>query len=543
MTEPADPGDPDEPADPEGRGRSDEHALDGADLLMASAVDAGVEVCFANPGTTEMELVAAIGRARGMRGVLGLFEGVVTGAADGYGRTTGRPALTVTHLGPGFANGIANLHNARRAHTPVVNVIGDHASWHLAADAPLTSDIAALAGSVSRHVATVPSAAQAGPAMREAIAIATGPPSGVSSLIVPQDASWGSVDLHDVSQVSAPTIEVDGDAVTDAVAALRGDAGRVGLLIGGVLRDADLSAAARLRDATGVPVWIDTFPAVLESGRGRPTFDAVPYFPEQAIDALADIDTLLVAGTRAPVAFFGYRSMTGRSSLLAPTARVIELCPPGVRAHRGLDPLVAAVAPGPSGARASTDNPVAVPPTGALDTITFGAMVAALVPEGSIVVNEAATSGLGWAIAAGGAAPHETFSLTGGAIGQGLPAALGASIAAPDRPVVALQADGSGLYTLQALWTMAREQCDVTVLVCANRAYRILQMEMHRTGNDDATPEAKAMFDLTSPAPDWVSLARGFGVEAMVAETLDQVADGLRRGLSSDGPFLVEVLL
>lgn len=512
--------------------------MNGAELLLRTAVEQGVGVCFANPGTTEMELVGALDQVPGMRGVLGLFEGVVTGAADGYGRVTGRPALTLLHLGPGFANGIANLHNARRAHTPVVNVIGDHASWHLYADAPLTSDIESLAGPVSRHVERVPGASHTGSAVLEAIAAAMGPPSGVATLIVPQDAAWGAADLHDVGLPPDVAVPVDGDAVGAAASRLRSGDG-VAILLGGVVRRPELEAAQRIADDTGAAIWLDTFPAVLEQGRGLPRFDAIPYFPEQAIDALAGVRTLICAGTRSPVAFFGYQSL-GRSDLLDKACEVLELCPPGVRGHLGLDALVDALECPPV---TVADRDAAQLPTGDLDMFTMGQLVAAVQPEGAIVINEAATSGLGWAMGAGGAPPHESFSLTGGAIGQGLPCAVGAAVAAPDRKVIALQADGSGLYTLQSLWTMAREGLDVTVVVCANRAYRILQMELHRTGNDDPGPQARSLTDLGSPPVDWVSLAKGFGVEAMQATTLDELRAGLDRGLATGGPYLVEALI
>lgn len=512
--------------------------MNGAELMLTTAVDQGIDVCFANPGTTEMELVGAIDQVRGMRGVLGLFEGVVTGAADGYGRVTGRPALTLLHLGPGFANGIANLHNARRAGTPVVNVIGDHATWHLDADAPLTSDVESLARPVSRHVERVTSATHAAAALVEAAAASMGPPAGVATLIVPQDAAWGAADLHDVGDPPDLVDPVDADAVGVAATHLRGGEG-VAILIGGVVRRAELEAANRIAAATGATVWVDTFPAVLESGRGLPRFDSVPYFPEQAIDALAGVRTLICAGTRPPVAFFGYRSI-GRSSLLPDDTEVLELCPPATRGHLGLDALADALECPP--ASVADAEPTTVP-TGDLDMFTMGQLVAALQPEAAIVVNEAATSGLGWAIGAGGAAPHESFSLTGGAIGYGLPTAVGAAIAAPDRKVIALQADGSGLYTLQSLWTMAREGLDVTVVICANQAYRILQMELHRTGNDDPGPSARSLTDLGSPAMDWVALAKGFGVEGQRATTLDELRDGLEQGLAADGPYVVEALI
>lgn len=513
--------------------------MNGAELTLRTAVDAGVDVCFANPGTTEMELVAAIESVDGMRGVLGLFEGVVTGAADGYGRVTGRPALTLLHLGPGFANGIANLHNARRAHTPVVNLVGDHASWHRSADAPLTSDIESLARPVSLHVETMSGSGHAGTAVREAIAAAVGPPSGVATLIVPQDAAWGQADLHDVASVPEADDPIDVDAVGAAAAALREGSG-VAILVGGTIRRPELEAAQRIRDATGCAIWTDTFPAVVEQGAGLPHFDAVPYFPEQAVDALADIRTLIVAGTKPPVAFFGYQSL-GRSSLVPDDCESIVVAPGGVRGHLGLDAVIAALELDDAGSAPDLARPEV--PSGDLDMFTLGAMVAALQPEGAIVVNEAATSGLGWAIASGGAPPHEYFSLTGGAIGQGLPSAVGAAVAAPDRKVVALQADGSGLYTLQSLWTMARESLDVTIVVCANQAYRILQMEYHRTGQGEPGAQAASLMDLSGPAPDWVSLARGFGVDGMRATSLDELRAGFEKGLATEGPYLIEALL
>ncbi|MEM8902476.1 MAG: acetolactate synthase large subunit [Actinomycetota bacterium] len=512
--------------------------MNGAELALRTAVHLGVDVCFANPGTTEMELVAALDEVDGLRSVLCLFEGVATGAADGYGRVTGLPALTLTHLGPGFANGIANLHNARRAHTPVVNLVGDHASWHLAADAPLTADIESLAFPVSRHVQRMTAAAHGASAMTDAVREAVGPPSGVSTLIVPQDSAWGDAGLHDVPDPIEPTTADTTDAIGAAAAALR-TGERTAILLGGVVRDAELDAAHRIAAATGAAVWIDTFTAVAEQGRNRPAFPTVPYFPEQAIEALSEVGTLIVAGTRQPVAFFGYETV-GRSGLLSDGVEIISVTPPGERGHRGLDAVVEALECPPVD---PVDRPAVDLPVGELGVGTLGASLAALVPEGAIVVNEAATSGLGWGAAAAGAAPHETLSLTGGAIGQGLPCAVGAAIAAPGRPVVAFQADGSGLYTLQALWTMAREGLDVTVVVCANRAYRILQVELGRTGNTDPGPAATAMTELSGPAPDWVALAAGFGVEGVQVSDLVGVQDGIRRGLAEPGPFVVEVLL
>lgn len=512
--------------------------MNGAEAALRTAVAAGVDVCFANPGTTEMELVAALDAVPGIRGVLGLFEGVVTGAADGYARVTGRPALTLLHLGPGFANGIANLHNARRAFSPVVNLIGDHATWHVAADAPLTSDISSLASPVSKHVGHAKAASGISADLAAAITAARTGPTGVASLIVAQDAAWGDAP-DELASVDVAPVTVDAAVVDHAAAALRA-AGPAGtLVVGGTVTPEALEAAARIEAVTGAKVWLSTFPARLAGGRGRHRFDAVPYFPEQGIAALAPFTVCVLAGAAAPVAFFGYPKVA-RSSLLADGCEVLTVALEGTPIAPALGALADALGARPP---AVDDRQGVDEPTGALDVITFGAMVAARQPEHAIVVNEAATSGLGWAIAAPGAAPHDSFSLTGGAIGYGLPAAVGAAIAAPDRKVVALQADGSGMYTLQALWTMARENLDVTVLVCANRAYRILQMELHRAGNDDPGPTARRLTDLGAPPLDWVHLAQGCGVPASRATTLEELRAGIDAGLTSGGPSLVEVLL
>ena len=512
----------------------------GAEWALEAARAAGVEVCFANPGTTEMDLVAALDKTPEIRSVLCLFEGVATGAADGYGRIAGKPALTLLHLGPGFANGIANLHNARRAGSPVVNLIGDHATWHLAADAPLTSDIESLATPVSQFVRRSETPAGFARDLVDGIAAATGSPSGVSSLIVAQEAAWaeaeGELPLLAKGGVAAP----EPAAVARAASRLEQKGAQAGLLLGGMLDRESLEAAARIQASTGCQVWLDTFLPRLREGRGVPHFDAVPYFPEQAMESLSGLQSLVSVGTRPPVAFFGYRSV-GRSSLLPEACETLALVGPGEKPGPGLlalaDALQAPAAP------EIADTALAPVAEGAIDVVSLGLVLAHWLPEEAILVNEAATSGLGWGLYGRSAAPHDVLSLTGGAIGQGIPNAVGAAVAAPDRRVVALQADGSGMYTLQGLWTLAREELDVTVIVCANRAYRILQAELGRLEGGEAGPIAQSMTDLSGPVLEWTRLAEGMGVESCQVSRTEEFQAALEARNHRRGPYLIEVLL
>jgi len=512
----------------------------GAVSLVETAVRAGVEVCFANPGTSEMPVVLAMDQVPGMRVVLGLFEGVCTGAADGWARMTGRPAATLLHLGPGFANGLANLHNARRARSPVVNWIGDHATWHLACDAPLTSDIAALTGYVG-WTRTIRSADETAQASLAAVEAALGLPGRVASLIIPADCQWGK-GPEPLSIRPSPTArETPSQAPREAARLLRKPGG--GILIGGnALSEQGLRAAARIAAATGCGVRVETFPSRLERGRHVPGFPLLPYFPEQAREALANISSLVLAGAREPVSFFAYPDQPSR---FAPErATVYTLADPdsGVDAGCALEALAEEL-----NAPAAAPEPQAgqefVPGGKTLDPDNWGQTMAAYIPENAIVVNEAATTGLFWSeVHSRNAAPHTMLWLTGGAIGQGLPNALGAALACPDRRVIALQADGSGLYTMQALWSIAREGADVIVVICANRRYRILQAELARVTKDPG-PKALSLTDLTGPVMDWAALAKGFGVPSRSVSTDTDLADALARALADRGPYLIEAVL
>jgi acetolactate synthase-1/2/3 large subunit len=513
--------------------------MNGAESLIRTAVAAGVEVCFANPGTTEMPIVAALDSAPGMRAVLALFEGVCTGAADGYARMSGKPAMTLLHLGPGLANGLANLHNARRAHSPVVNVVGDHATWHAAADAPLASDIGSLASPMSGWVRASKSAIALAGDMADAIAASLAPPGQVATLIVPSDCQWDQAEGVAQPRVPARRAAVAGKTVEHIAEILTRRRPLTILLGGAALSENGLRAAARVAAAAGCKLMTETFAARIERGAGIPSPARLPYFPEQAIQALRGNEFIVLAGAKDPVAFFGYQGVPSR---LVPEGCALEVL------ARPEDDIVAALADlaHALGAAATAPEPAAKRPevpSGKLDPASLGAALAALQPEGAIVVDESATSGGPYGAMASGARRHSCLALTGGAIGQGLPTATGAAIACPDRRVIALQADGSGMYTIQALWTQAREKLNVTTIVCANRAYRILQIEAARAGNPEPGRQARSLTELHPPEIRWTDLARGLGVPGVRAETADDLVKHLERALKEPGPSLIEAML
>ena len=514
--------------------------MNGAESLIRTAIAAGVEVCFANPGTTEMPLVAALDSAEGLRPILGLFEGVCTGAADGYGRMAEKPALTLLHLGPGFANGIANLHNARRARSPVVNLIGDHATWHVGADAPLTSNIVSLATPVSGWIRSVRSVASLSGATADAIAAAGRAPGQVATLIIPSDCQW------DPAEVVAPPSQppalpaVSESAVKQCVEMIR-KGKRVAILLGGTaLRDRGLKAASRIVAKSGCQLISETFPSRVERGAGTPSVDRLPYFPEQALETLKPFDLIVLAGAKKPVAFFGYPNMP--SSLVPEGSSVANLAEPTDDVPAALEALASELG-APVAVSAPSKASRAERPSGKLDAMTAGAAIAFAMPEHSIVMDEAATTGLPFFNASANAPAHTYLSLTGGAIGQGLPCAIGAAVACRDRRVIAFQADGSGMYTVQSLWTQARESLNVTTVLCNNRSYRILQVELARAGIREPGPKARSLTDLSNPNIDWSMLARGLGVPSVRVETAELLTKELERSFATVGPYLIEMML
>ena len=512
--------------------------MNGAEALVETASRVGVDVCFANPGTTEMPLVAALDAQPRLRPVLCLFEGVATGAADGYGRMTGRPAMTLLHLGPGAANGIANLHNARRARTPLLNVIGDHATWHLPHDAPLTSDIASMLGPVSAWLRTSARPEQVAQDTADAVAATLSGGGGIATLVVPADCQWEPAGDAVGARAPAAAGPVPDDALDAAAAALGSGQPAVLLLGGPALSERALRALGRVVAATGCDLLTEKAPARVERGGELPAVRKLPYLPEHAVATLSPYAHLVLVGTRSPVTFFGYPDTP--SSEVPSGTSVTTLAEPGSDVVAALEQLADRL--GVDGHQAGADERPAKP-TGALTPQTIGAALAACQPEDAIVVDEGVTSNRAYFALAAGAPRHTYLTLTGGAIGQGLPTAVGAAIACPDRRVVALQADGSALYTSQALWTMAREQLDVTVLLCANRRYNILLAELARAGVSQPGHASRTLTDLGSPSIDWGHLAQGYGVPVSRATTAEEMVQRLESALAEPGPHLVELVL
>jgi len=513
--------------------------MNGADVLIETLLANGVDTCFANPGTSEMHFVAALDSQPKMRSVLCLFEGVATGAADGYARIAEQPACTLLHLGPGYGNGLANLHNARRAFSPVVNVIGDHATYHRQYDAPLNSDIAAIARPNSLWVKSAETADAVAAMAAEAVAASYGPPAGPVSLILPADAAWSPTSRGPVTAARRERRPPPEEAIEAAGRAVRTARKPVVLIGGHACRPEGLAEASRLA-GVGVRVLSDTFLARMPRGAGFFSPGRVPYFGELALADLEGVDLMVLVGTAAPVAFFAYPN---RPSVLAPEGcAMLTLAGRAEDAVAALAGLAHAMAAPHTGPVKALKRPDAAP-TGALTPATVGASVARHLPEGALISDDAVTSSGGVAAATGTAAPHEWMGLTGGAIGQGIPVALGAAVAAPERKVVALTGDGAAMYTIQALWTLARENLDVTVVVFANQAYRILNIELERTGAGQAGPAARTLLELGDPRIDFVSLARGMGVEAQRCETAEAFDAAFASAMSWRGPKLIEAVI
>jgi acetolactate synthase-1/2/3 large subunit len=512
----------------------------GAHALIRTLVDAGVATCFTNPGTSEIHFVAALDSVPEMRAVLTLFEGVATGAADGYARMADAPAATLLHLGPGLGNGLANLHNARRAKVPVVNIVGDHATYHARYNVPLQSDIETIARNVSTWVRTSRRTEELARDAVEAIIAATGPPGQVATLIVPADVSWqGGAEPAAPPQPAASTA-VSGEVIEAVAKAIRGSR-RTGILLGGrALRERGLIAAARIAAATGTRLFAEMFPARLERGGGLPAVERLAYWPEVSSIQLEGLEHLILAGAQAPVSFFAYPGE--KSSLVSGGCEVHELAPPPSDVLRGLEELVEAL--NAADAKPALQQRSMPPrPDGPLTAEKVCQAIGAILPEGAIVSDEAITSGMGLPSSTVGAPRHDWLTLTGGAIGQGLPVAVGAAIACPDRPVIALEADGSALYTIQSLWTMAREQLDVTVVIFNNRAYGILDAELTRAGRQNAGRKAKALVSLADPDLDFVGLGTGLGIPSRRVDTAEQLTGALDRAIADPGPHLIEVVI
>lgn len=513
--------------------------MNGAQALIRTLVDSGVDTCFANPGTSEMHFVAALEHVPEMRAVLGLFEGVVSGAADGYGRMADRPAATLLHLGSGLGNGLANLHNAHRAGVPLVNIVGEHATYHIQYDAPLTSDIKSIASGVSNWIRTPQTPEQVPVAAAEAVAAAHGPPGDVVTLILPADTSWGEgAEPHAPLATAAPAV-VDDSTVAD-VAKLLGSDSQSAILIGGsALDDEGLRAASRIANMTGTRLLAETFPARLSRGAGRVPIDRLGYLPEFVAVQLQGVENLITVQARSPVSFFAY---PGKDSDLVPDGTAVHsLAGTG---DDGIDALarVADLLGAAEGTETIQGESRPDLPQGPLSAETIAAAVGALLPENAIVSDESNTASLPLPAMTQGAAAHDWLTLTGGAIGQGMPVATGAAVACPDRQVLNLESDGSAMYTIQSLYTQARESLDVTTIVYNNRAYSILNLELSRVGAEQ-NERAKAMFDLSRPNLNFVEIARGMGVPGVRVETAQELCTALENAFVEDGPHLVDAIV
>jgi acetolactate synthase-1/2/3 large subunit len=514
--------------------------MNGAESLVRTLVCGGVNVCFTNPGTSEMHFVAALDKVEGMRCVLALFEGVVTGAADGYWRMCGRPAATLLHLGPGLGNGLANLHNAKKASSGIVNIVGEHASYHIKYDAPLTADIEGIARPVSHWVKTSTSAAAVATDGAAAIAMASTPPGHIATLILPGDTAWneGSAPAPLPSIPVRP--QVTADAVKQATQMLAQGAGTMLLLAGEAMHERGLALAGAIANKTGARLLAQGSNARVQRGAGRVSVNRLPYPVPQALQVLKDVQRLILVGAKAPVAFFGYPN---QPSVLTPDGCVIATL--STLEEDSLDALERLADAVGAGLREAPIQQPFTPamPSGGLDPEKIGAILGNVIPEQAIVVDESVTTGRGFYPLTAGAPPHDWLQNMGGSIGYGMPVAVGAAVACPGRKVLALIGDGSGMYTVQALWTMAREGLDVTAVIWANRTYQILKGEFDNVGAGRPGQKAKDMLEIGRPDLDWMALAAGMGVPASRATDCESLIDQLKRGLVELGPHLVEVVL
>lgn len=514
--------------------------MNGAASVIRTLIAGGVDTCFTNPGTSEMHLVAALDQSPEIRSILALFEGVVTGAADGYARMTGKPACTLLHLGPGFANGMANLHNASRAHVPMINLVGQHPAYHLRYDAPLTSDIEGIARPFSKWLRTTQEIAHVARDTADAILSARTPPGQIATLIVPADVAWSEnampAEVSPTPPAAFPSVER-----IERVAAMLRSGLRTAILIGGsALFEEGLATAGKISAATGAKLFAPYAFTRLKHGAGLPMAERVAYVLEQAAEQFKEFQQIILACAAAPVSYFAHR---GRNSLpMPPECEIFTLA----HAHEDGNRALAAVAESLSVTTAKAvvevpDRPAA--PSGEITLAGLALAIGAMLPENAIVADESMTSGRGILAATRGCAPHDWLACTGGSIGIAMPLAVGAAVACPDRSVLCLTADGSGMYTVQALWTMARENLNIVTVVFANRAYSVLKREFSNLRIGEPGPRANSLFEIGRPDIDWVSLARGMGVPATRVTSLEDFVTALRRGFANAGPMLIEVPL
>ena len=514
--------------------------MNGAESLVRTMVNAGVDVCFTNPGTSEMHFVAALDKVDGMRCVLGLFEGGVTGMADGFARMADKPASTLLHLGPGLANGLANLHNARRAMTPIVNIVGDHTTYHHQYDAPLTADINKYAAPVSHWIKQSRSSKDVAQHGAEAIQASMTSPGQIATLILPGDTAWEDADGPAVALPEPMRPTVSAERVVEAAKLLKSGEETVIMMTGPMLREKPLETVGRIQAATGCRLFCMGANGRWERGAGRVDVERTMFVVDGALKQFETARNIILLGAKAPVAFFGY---PGKPSALHPEGcNIFNLASVDEDAVAAAEALAAELdcvnlAP------LLVEPTAAAPMSGPITPESLARGIAAFMPENAIVVDESVTTGRAFMPFTAGAPKHDWLSSCGGSIGFGIPAATGAAIACPDRQVICLEGDGSGMYTLQALWTQARESCNVVNVIFANRTYEILKGELMRVGASNPGRKAIDMLEIGRPDLDWVAMAQGMGVPATRATTSEEFNDQFQRAVATDGPSLIEVVV
>jgi acetolactate synthase-1/2/3 large subunit len=515
--------------------------MNGAESLLATLTNNGIEVCFTNPGTSEMHFVAALDEVEGIRCVLCLFEGVLSGAAGGYAVMARKPASTLLHLGPGLGNALANVHNAKKGHVPMVNIVGDHATYHLEYDAPLTADIEGIARPVSHWVYTSKSPADI--ARDGAEAVRQAGIGQVATLMLPADVSWG--DNPNGPEPAGPTptaTAVPQDRVEEAITRLRSGKNCMIMIGGREIDDQRGLMLSRIGKACGARVATDVFPGRVARGAGTAVIERLPYLAELAIDHIKDVEQLILIGAAAPVSFFAYPNVP--SAIASPGCDQYRLAGPNDDIDQVLEDLLEKL----DAVNVQPEvHPLGIPPlpTGEMDVNNAAIALAHFMPENAIIVDESITASFALFPHTTTAQPHDWLNLTGGSIGWGLPASVGAAIACPDRKVICLEGDGSAMYTIQSLWTMARENLDITVIIFNNRKYSVLEMEFGRTGARGGTPGPKAASTLAIGGPDmdFVAMAQGMGVQATRASTLEEFNTQLDDALHARGPRLIDAIV
>ena len=514
--------------------------MNGAESMLETLINNGVEVCFSNPGTSEMHMVAAIGKTPGMRSILSLFEGVCSGAADGYGRMTGKPACTLLHLGPGLSNASANLHNAFKANSPVINLIGDHATYHKKYNAPLNSDVIGLAQPISHWVRSVADAQSLPFDAADAVVAANVKPGQIATLIIPADCAWNNSAAPVGKREMPSALRVQDEAVKTAAQLLGNGKTTILLMSNLALSERCIELADQVSQATGAKIFCDTFTTRIARGEGRCPIERLGYFAEQATVQIKDAEQLIMIGTKAPVGFFAYPGKA--SEFYAEGSRLHTLAEVSEDAEDALQKLVDEL---DAGNLILRRQPLSKPglASGSLSPETVARAITELMPTDAIVVDESATAGFLIYPLSETAEPHEWLSLTGGSIGYGLPTSVGAAVACPDRKVICLHGDGGAMYTIQALWTMARENLDICVVIFANRKYQILQIELARVGAQSMNKKTLDMLDLSNPDLDFVKMAEGMGVKARRATTAEEFNNLFSAAMTEQGPMLIETML